>query len=136
MTEHDTTLAVEDRLAIHELLALHGHLVDDGAIDDLDSLFTEDAIYDVSALGFGSHRGLERLRELFQYNGDGNPVGHHVTNVMVRVGDDGVVRVRSKGLGVLANGSSGSVIYEDIVKRTARGWRIAERKVRRKASTP
>ncbi|WP_437971104.1 nuclear transport factor 2 family protein [Sorangium sp. So ce260] len=136
MTEHHTTLAVEDRLAIHELMALHGHIVDDGAIDDLDSLFTEDAVYDVSALGFGAHRGLDRLRELCQYKGEGNPVGHHVTNVMVRVDGDGVVRVRSKGIGVLANGSSGTVIYEDVVKRTPRGWRIAERKVRMKASAP
>ena len=38
MTEHDTTLAVEDRLAIHELMALHGHLVDDGAIGEVRSV--------------------------------------------------------------------------------------------------
>ncbi|WP_437322012.1 hypothetical protein [Sorangium sp. So ce385] len=55
---------------------------------------------------------------------------------IVWIDDDGVIRVRSKGIGVLASGSSGTVIDEDIVKRTARGWRIAERKVRRKASAP
>ncbi|WP_438027458.1 nuclear transport factor 2 family protein [Sorangium sp. So ce233] len=136
MTSNDTTLAAEDRLAIHELLALHGHIVDDGTIEDLDQLFTEDAVYDVSALGFGAHRGLDRLRELFQWKGEGNPVGHHVTNVMVRVDGGGVVRVRSKGIGVLADGKSGTVIYEDVVQRTARGWRITERKVRAKASAP
>jgi 3-phenylpropionate/cinnamic acid dioxygenase small subunit len=134
MTNDDTTLATEDRLAIHELLALHGHLVDDGTIDELDRLFTDDAVYDVSALGFGTHRGLDRLRELFQFNGDGNPVGHHVTNILVRVDADGVVRARSKGIGILADGSSGTVTYDDVVERTARGWRIAERKVRTKAS--
>lgn len=61
--------------------------------------------------------------------GDNNPIGHHVTNVIVSEGDDGVIRVRSKGIGILANGTSGSVVYDDVVVRTADGWRISNRKV-------
>jgi hypothetical protein len=41
-----THLTDADRAAIHELIALHGHLVDDRRVDDLDQLFTEDAVYD------------------------------------------------------------------------------------------
>ncbi len=35
--------------------------------------------------------------------------------------DGQVVRVRSKGIGIQADGSSGSVVYDDIVKRTGPG---------------
>ncbi|GGL08861.1 hypothetical protein GCM10012284_49370 [Mangrovihabitans endophyticus] len=42
---------------------------------------------------------------------------------------DGTVRVRSKGIGVSASGSVGSVVYEDVVRRETAGWRIAYRKV-------
>jgi hypothetical protein len=38
---------------------------------------------------------------------------------------DGTVRVRSKAIGIYANGSAGSVVYEDIVRSEAAGWRIA-----------
>jgi hypothetical protein len=43
--------------------------------------------------------------------------------------DDGSVRVRSKGIGIRADGSSGSVVYEDFVRRSNGGWRIARRSV-------
>jgi hypothetical protein len=61
--------------------------------------------------------------------GDNNPVGHHVTNiVLTEVGPDEVA-ARSKGIGVMADGTAGSVTYEDTVVRTAAGWRISRRKV-------
>ncbi|MEE4494819.1 nuclear transport factor 2 family protein [Streptomyces sp. BE230] len=37
-------LEAVDRLAVMELIALHGHLVDDGELDRLDELFTEDIV--------------------------------------------------------------------------------------------
>jgi hypothetical protein len=61
--------------------------------------------------------------------GDANPVGHHVTNICVTEDPDGTVRVRSKGIGVSATGSVGSVVCEDVVRRETAGWRIAYRKV-------
>ena len=42
---------------------------------------------------------------------------------------DGTVRVRSKGIAVMASGAAGTVVYEDIVEHTSAGWRIAVRKV-------
>jgi hypothetical protein len=39
------------------------------------------------------------------------------------------IAVRSKGLGVMADGSCGSVTYEDVVVRTADGWLIRHRRV-------
>lgn len=50
---HDRRVALpaEERLAIYELIALHGHLMDAGAFDRLDELFTDDFVYDLDALG-------------------------------------------------------------------------------------
>ena len=39
-----------DRLAIHELLGLHGHLMDAGAFERLDELFTPDVVDDRTPL--------------------------------------------------------------------------------------
>jgi 3-phenylpropionate/cinnamic acid dioxygenase small subunit len=131
-----THLTAADRVAIHELIALHGHLVDDRRVDDLDQLFTEDAVYDVAALGFGREAGIDSLRRLFAYDGPDNPVAHVVTNTVVYAEADGSVRATSKGLGVAANGTVGAVVYDDRLSRTSAGWRIAERRVRRSASAP
>jgi len=42
---------------------------------------------------------------------------------------DGSVRARSKGIGVYADGTAGSVTYEDEIVRTDDGWRIDARTV-------
>jgi 3-phenylpropionate/cinnamic acid dioxygenase small subunit len=125
----DTTA---DVLAIHQLVALHGHLVDERAFDRLGELVTPDAVYDVSALGQGVLHGVPEFRALSETFADDerNPVAHHVTNVVVTTVDGDRAAVRSKGLGVLADGRTGSVVYDDEVVRTADGWRIAARCVR------
>ncbi|MEV4705126.1 nuclear transport factor 2 family protein [Actinoplanes sp. NPDC049316] len=120
---------MEDRLAVHELMSLHGHLMDDGEFERMSELFSADVVYDVSAFGLGELRGYAAITEASRAVGDANPVGHHVTNVCVSEDADGVVRVRSKGIGIYADGRAGSVVYEDVVRREAGGWRIAVRKV-------
>ncbi|GAA0528098.1 hypothetical protein GCM10010172_05840 [Paractinoplanes ferrugineus] len=122
-------LSVQDRLAVHELISLHGHLMDDGEFDRMGELFCADVIYDVSAFGFGELRGYAAISEAGLALGDANPIGHHVTNIRVTEDPDGTVRVRSKGIGVSVTGGVGSVVYEDVVRREAAGWRIAYRKV-------
>lgn len=124
------TLSWEDHVAINELIALHGHLVDAGELDRLDEVFTADVAYDVSDYGFGVLRGLSSNREAALALGEGNPVGHHVTNVVLSEQGPDVVRARSKGIGIMADGTCGSVTYEDTVVRAEGGWRISERIVR------
>jgi len=122
------TLSTDDRLAIHELISLHGHLADDGRADELELLLTDDAQYDVEDFGLGVVVGLPALRELWVAAPGDQPVGHHVTNVIVTE-RDGEVRVRSKGLSVMSTGAAGTVVYDDTVVKTAVGWRISSRKV-------
>lgn len=119
----------EDRTAITELIAMHGHLVDAGELDRLAEVFTEDVVYDVTDLGAPPIEGLAAMRDAAYALGEGNPVGHHVTNVVLTEVGDERVRALSKGLGVRADGGCGSVTYEDTVARTARGWRIVHRRI-------
>jgi 3-phenylpropionate/cinnamic acid dioxygenase small subunit len=125
----DMALAIEDRLAIGELIALHGHLVDDGELDRSHEVFTPDVVYDISDLGHDRLVGLAALREAALALGAANPVAHHVTNVVIEETDGDRVRARSKGLGIMADGSCGSVTYLDTLVRFDKGWRICHRKV-------
>ena len=122
-------VSTDDRAAISELLALHGHLFDDGQLDRLDILFTPSVSYDVTALGGGVLHGIDAIRDAALALGDRNPLGHHVTNVVLIEQPDRSVLARSKGIGVNADGTVGTVTYEDTVVRTGAGWRIDSRMV-------
>lgn len=123
-------LSLEDRTAIIELIGLHGHLVDDGRLDELNRVFAEDVTHDLTAFGLGIHHGLGSVREAAEALGDANPVGHHVTNiVIVEVTDQHTVVTRSKGFGVHADGTTGSVVYDDTVTKRDGAWRISYRRI-------
>ncbi|MFG2373327.1 nuclear transport factor 2 family protein [Streptomyces sp. NPDC048504] len=122
-------LPLEDRLAITELIALHGHLVDEGELDRLAEVFTPDVEYDLTDYGQGTLTGLTQLTDSALALGAGNPVAHHVTNVVIEELPDGRIRARSKGLGIKTDGSCGSVTYVDTVVRAGMGWRIAQRRI-------
>ncbi|MER5741684.1 nuclear transport factor 2 family protein [Streptomyces sp. NPDC002225] len=125
------TLGADERLAIHELLALHGHVVDDGELDRLDELVTEDVVYDASRLGHGELRGLEAFRDMARARAGAahGPVGHHVTNIVLTEAGDGRVHARSKGIGVAVDGGCGTVTFEDEIVRSEGGWRIGRRRI-------
>ncbi len=118
-----------DRAAVTELLSLHGYLMDGGEWDRLGELFTPDVTYDLSDFGAGSLEGIPAIKDAALALGDRNPVAHHVTNVVLSDHTDDRVRARSKGIGVYADGTAGSVSYEDVVVRGDHGWRISARKV-------
>lgn len=116
-----------DRIAITDLLSLHGHLVDAG--ESTDELFTPDIEYDVTDLGGGVIVGLAALQEAAEALGDQNPVGHHITNIVLTESGPDEVTARSKGFGVMADGTCGSVTYDDLIIRTPVGWRLRRRRV-------
>lgn len=120
---------MSDRIRIHEVISAHGHLVDEGQLDRLTEVFTAEVRYDVTAIGGGVLEGCEAVAAAGRALGDGNPLAHHVTNVVVTSLDADTATARSKGLGVMADGTVGSVLYEDHLSRTEDGWRISERRV-------
>jgi SnoaL-like protein len=120
----------DDRIAITDLINLHGHLVDTGERHDV--LFTPDVEYDVSDLGGGVITGREALWEAGLALGDNNPVGHHVTNIVLTEAGPDEVTARSKAIGIMADSTCASLIYEDVVVRTPDGWLISRRRVLRR----
>jgi SnoaL-like domain len=122
-------ISPEDRAAIGDLISLHGHLFDDGDLDRLDLLFTPTVVYDVSELGGGALHGIDAIRAAALALGERNPLGHHVTNVVVTDREDGSVGVRSKFIGVNADGTVATGTYEDTVVDEGAGWRIGHRRV-------
>jgi ketosteroid isomerase-like protein len=129
-------LTEQDRIDIHDLINLHGHLTDAGELDRAGEVFTPDVTYDLDDFGLGSLHGTQALREAALSLGDANPVGHHVTNIVITGIDDRSARVRSKGMGVKADGTVGSVVYDDIVTRRPDGWKIRHRKVTARRAAP
>ena len=124
------TLTVEDRIAITDLLNRHGHLTDSGEFERMHEILTADVDYDVTDLGGGVLTGLSTIREAALALGAANPVAHHVTNIVLTEEADGVVRALSKGIGINAYGTYGSVTYDDTIVRGEQGWRIRRRTVR------
>jgi ketosteroid isomerase-like protein len=122
-------LTEQDRIDITDLVNRHGHLVDAGELDRMGDLFTPDVVYDVSDFGLGSLHGPAAIRDAALALGQANPVGHHVTNIVITPVDEVTVWVRSKGIGIMARGTVGSAVYDDTVTRRPDGWKISRRKV-------
>jgi ketosteroid isomerase-like protein len=121
-------LSEQDRIDINDLINLHGHLTDAGELDRAGELFTPDVTYDLHDFGLGSLHGPAAMREATLAVGEAHPVGHHVTNIVITPVDDRSARVRSKGIGIRADGTAGSVAYDDIVTRRPDGWKISYRR--------
>ena len=125
-----TLLTAEDRCEISETLSLLGHILDGGQLDRLEEVLTPDAVYDLTDVGVGAFEGVEGVRHGALQLGAGNPVAHHLTNVVITGEDDDVVSVQSKGLLFMADGTLGSLTQHDIVRRHNGGWRISRRAIK------
>jgi hypothetical protein len=117
----------QDRQEIAETLARYGHVVDQGRLERLDSVFTPDVRYDMSAVGLPVMVGVDALRAGALRLGAENPVAHHVTDVVVLEADGDEAVVASKGLMLTVEGMLRSVTHHDVLRRTPVGWRIASR---------
>jgi hypothetical protein len=114
-----------DIRAAEQLMALWGHLLDGRQWDRLDECLAADAVYDGSIFGFEAADGIAAIRAVLSSAGHAH--AHHATNVVVSAVSDRELRVLSKGIGVMDGGVITSVTYDDTLKRTASGWRIARR---------
>lgn len=120
-------LDARDLIEIHMLLALWGHAIDERDYSALDELLTDDFVIDATGAGYGVTRGKAAFAEALRLDDRPGTV-HHSTNVVIKKAADGTVRVRSKHLGPRPGGFV-FVTYHDVVRKTADGWRLAERKV-------
>jgi hypothetical protein len=68
---------------------------------------------DLTDFGQQVLRGPQALAAAEWALGELSPVGHHVTNVVLTEAADDAVQALSKGIGINADGTCGSVTYED-----------------------
>lgn len=118
-------ISTEDRLAIHELVALYGHIIDELEFQRTPELFTDDAVYDVTATGGLRHIGATAIAELWS-DTSRHPLAHHATNVVVMPRTENVADYVYKGMGVGFRNRVGSLVYRGHCVRTPVGWRFQE----------
>jgi 3-phenylpropionate/cinnamic acid dioxygenase small subunit len=113
-------------VAIHQLYGLYGHVMDDRDWARLPDLFTEDCVFDATALGVPLMEGHAAIAQTTE-SSPAAPLAHHVTNVFVTEIAGDRATVRAKALGTYSGGRAFSGDYEDTLVRTPAGWRIRSR---------
>lgn len=114
-----------DIVAITQTLNLYGHLFDKKDWDNLHLVFTEDGIVDYTAAGRVRAEGVEHIKR-HMIEVPPSVLAHTSLNVYIWT-DNGVMRARSKFLAPVPDGTVFTGLYEDVIVRTAAGWRIKER---------
>lgn len=126
---------VEDRLAIQDVLIAYAHAVD--SLHDLDGIcdvFVDDAVFDLSGIGFPSLNGHAEIRAFFADTFDAMSAhAHYLTNFAITayeggaVGSKASIRAYVIGMGKYKAGGGITVhgrYYFDVV-RTEAGWKAA-----------
>jgi len=136
MVEPNRIQEISDRLEIGDLLIRYCTAIDSKQYDDLDAVFTPEAIIDYTSAG-GIRGTLSEIKKWLSQVLSLFPMTQHVVgNVVVKIeGDRATSRCvffnpmglpppeGKKGLKVLCFGG----YYNDTLTRTGDGWRICER---------
>lgn len=118
---------VEDRLAIEDLLIAYAHAVDTFDVEGIRAVFVEDALFDLSGIGFPTLSGHAEIGPFFKQTFDGMAAhAHYLSNFAVTAydGDSASVRAYVTGIGRYKAGGGITVqgrYYFDVI-RTAAGW--------------
>lgn len=129
-------LTLEDNIAIHRVLALHGHLSDTHNTTHFGRVFSQDIVYDLSAVGMGVLTGLDALSASKPTDNPSNPIGQLLTNVVLAAQNHNTVHALSKSIAVRPDGACLSVTYFDVIVRLPIGWRVCKRTVYLPADAP
>ncbi len=118
-------LTLEDRLDICEIPGRYGDSIDDRDWDTLRSIFTEDAVFDLTALGSRRLVGIDEIVKFMEEEA-AHPRTHMMTNIYVNPTDEGA-ELRFRIVALLGQGKTGTASYYDQVVKTADGWRVKHR---------
>jgi hypothetical protein len=129
-------LTADDMVGLLQVQSLYGHVLDCFLWDKLDEVFAPDAVYDCSDVDLPIVRGMDEIRAMLiplQEGPNRDKIHNHVTTnpAVIAVGDDGVVKMRSKYIVATDRPFMAFGEYEDDMVKTADGWRIKYRKTRR-----
>ncbi|OPC80291.1 hypothetical protein B4N89_04430 [Embleya scabrispora] len=115
-----------DLAEIHRTLALFAHVFDNGDVDGLGLVFTEDVVVEI---GLGPKRAFHGIAEFAEYTRSKSAAtpDHHTVNTTVEVDEHGQVQTRSRYIGINPAGRITGGEFLDILRKTPAGWRIAYR---------
>ena len=122
-------LSTDDKIELHELAARYGDVIDDRDWQALDTIFSEDAVFEVIKLV--TMNGLAEIKRYMAEQGR-HPLAHLITNIHTQQDKHGV-RLFSRGVfpvGAEETNAGHRVFYGsyyDVVVRTAAGWRVSRR---------
>jgi SnoaL-like domain len=120
------TLPPSELAGIGQTLAAFAHVFDDHELDLFDLVFTEDAVIELTRGAGSVKRGLAAIRSFAASLPEGG-LDHHTLDTVVFVGEDGIVRARSRYLALLSDQSVHNGEYLDELAHTPAGWRITRR---------
>ena len=122
---------ISDRMEIADLLARYSAAIDARAWDDLDRLFTDDAVIDYTEMG-GIRGSLAEQKAFLASVMPGFAGFQHLTATSTFDIDGDVARVRTICFNPMVVTDEQQVLfcglwYRDVLVRTPDGWRIRER---------
>ena len=123
---------LEDRLAIQDLLVAYAHGLDSlENVDALLDLFVEDAVFDLSGVGFSRLQGHASIRRFFEDTFAAIAAqAHYLSNFAITAyaGDRASIRAYVTGMARYKAGGGITVHgrYYFYVVRTAMGWKAVQ----------
>jgi len=118
-------LTVQDRLDLCELPGRYGDSIDDRNWDQLRTIFTEDAVFDLTGVGSRVLVGIDEIVTFMEQEA-AHPRTHMMTNIYVNQGPE-AVELRFRIVALLGQGKTGTASYYDQVVKTNDGWRVKHR---------
>ena len=118
-------LTLEDRLDLCEIPGRYGDSIDDRNWDQLRTIFTEDAVFDLTGVGSRRLVGIEEIVSFMEEEA-AHPRTHMMTNIYSNATDAGA-ELRFRIVALLGQGKTGTASYYDQVVKTSDGWRVKHR---------
>ena len=119
------TIDVADRLELHELPGRYGDAIDDRNWDRLRQVFTEDAVFDLTGVGFRRLEGIDDIVHFMNVEAQ-HPKTHMMTNIYVE-DEDGAVNMNFRIVALLGKGLVGTASYYDEVVKTPHNGKNSEK---------
>lgn len=133
----DVTISVDDRLEINELLARYNWAIDCDDADAFVETFADDGEFVTKDKVYKGHDELRDLMVYLHEKRDGDAARslyHIVSNVVLERIDDDHIRFVGQLIGPRISSANVHTLqlgwYDDVLTRTAAGWRFGRRHFR------
>ena len=118
-------LSVADRLDLYEIPGRYGDAIDDRDWDRLRTIFTNDAVFDLTGVGSRRLVGVDEIVTFMEDEAQ-HPRTHMMTNIYADATATGA-ELRFRIVALLGQGKTGTASYYDQVIKTPDGWRVQHR---------